>query len=54
MMIIGVLIFAVLSFVFSFLIAKSRDFDKGKLAMSVTLIAWGSLIYGLYISRISH
>jgi hypothetical protein len=51
MMVMGVIIFAVLTFSVSFLMGRIKDFDKGKIATYVTLIAWGSLLYGLYLSR---
>ncbi len=54
MMITGVLIFAIVTFFISFLINRTNDFDKGKLATYVTLIAWGSLLYGLFLSKGMH
>jgi hypothetical protein len=51
MIILGVLIFAVVTFFTSFLLGRIKDFDKGKVATYVTLIAWGSLLYGLYLSK---
>lgn len=54
MMVMGVLIFAIATFFMSFLINRTNDFDKGKLATYVTLIAWGSLLYGLYLSKGMH
>lgn len=49
--IIPVLIFAAATFFLSFLIGKSNDLDRGKVAVYVTLIAWGSLLYGLLITK---
>jgi len=51
MLVFGVLAFAVVTFFISFLIGRASDFDKGKIAVYVTLIAWSSLIAGLYIGR---
>ena len=53
MMIAGILVFAAAAFLLSFLIGWSNDLDKGKVAVYVTLIAWGSVLYGLAIARIS-
>jgi hypothetical protein len=50
-MVMGMLIFTIATFLISFLIGRSNDFDKGKIATCVVLIAWGSLLYGLYLSR---
>lgn len=51
MMVFGVLIFAIVTFFISFLIGRTGEIDKGKAATYITLIAWGSLIFGLYIGR---
>jgi hypothetical protein len=51
MIVIGVLIFAIVTFFTSFLLGRINNFDKGKIATYVTLIAWGSLLYGLYLSK---
>jgi hypothetical protein len=53
-MVMGVLVFAIVTFCISFLIGRINDFDKGKVATYVTLIAWGSLLYGLYLSKGVH
>ncbi len=53
MMIASVLVFAATAFCLSFFVAKSKDLDKGKVAVYVTLIAWGSMLYGLYMAKIS-
>lgn len=50
---IYMLIFAVITFIASFVIGRSRDLDRGKIATYITLIAWGSLLCGLFISRAS-
>lgn len=54
MMVAGVLFFAVVTFFLSFLIGRASDVDKGKSATTVTLVAWGSLLYGLYLSKGLH
>jgi hypothetical protein len=46
-----ILLFAVVTFFVSFLIGRSNDLDRGKMATFVTLIAWGSLLFGLYMAR---
>lgn len=52
MIMAGVLIFSIAVFIVSYLISKTASCDNGKLALSITLVAWGSLIVGLCISRI--
>jgi hypothetical protein len=54
MMVAGVLFFAIVTFFLSFLVARTNDVDKGKFATTVTLVAWGSLLYGLYLSKGVH
>jgi hypothetical protein len=51
MLVSGVLIFSVATFAMSFLVGKSDDRDKGKVAAYITLIAWSSLIFGLYLGK---
>jgi hypothetical protein len=51
MLVSGVLIFSVATFAISLLIGKTNDHDKGKIAVYVTLIAWGALIFGLYLGQ---
>lgn len=53
MMVAGILVFALAVFFLSFLIGRSKDWDRGQTAVYVTLIAWGSLLYGLYMAKIS-
>jgi hypothetical protein len=53
MLVFGVLVFAIVTFFVSFLIVRTGEFDKGKVATYITLIAWGSMIFGLYIGRIA-
>jgi hypothetical protein len=54
MMVAGVLFFAIVTFFLSFLVGRTNDVDKGKFATYVTLIAWGSLLYGMYLSKGVH
>ena len=51
MMIAGVLIFSIAVFILSYLVSKPGEHDSGKLSTSITLIAWGSMIFGLFIAR---
>ena len=51
MLVSGVLLFSVAAFAISFLVGKAGDHDKGKIAAYVTLIAWSSLIFGLYLGK---
>lgn len=53
MLVSGVLAFAVTTFFVSFLIGRTGEDDKGKLAALVTLFAWTSLAIGLYLGRMS-
>jgi len=53
MLVIGVLIFRVAVFGVSFGIAKGPRFDQGKLAASLVLVAWGSMLFGLILSRVA-
>ena len=53
MLVFGVLVFAIVTFFVSFLIGRTGEFDKGKVATYITLIAWGSMTFGLYIGRIA-
>ena len=51
MVIFSVLVFSMVTFFVSFMIGGTGEIDKGKRATYITLIAWGSLIFGLYIGR---
>lgn len=53
MLMVSILIFASSAFYLSFSIGRSKDLDRGKLAVYVTLVAWGSMLYGMYITKIS-
>jgi hypothetical protein len=54
MIVFGVLAFAMVTFFVSFLIGRIEHTDKGKVATYTTLVAWGSLLYGLYLSKGIH
>jgi hypothetical protein len=50
-MILGILIFSVLVFFVSFLISKRISlYDRSEIASYMAIIAWGSLIFGLFIA----
>ena len=51
MLILGVLVFGIMVFMASFLITRNADFDRGKVAALITLIAWGSMLFGLYMGK---
>ena len=53
MLVIGVLIFSMVVFAVSFWIAKGPRFDQGKIAASLVLVAWGSMLFGLVLSRLA-
>ena len=52
MLIASMLIFALTAFCLSYLVGRSKDLDRGKIAVYVTLVAWGSMLYGLYMAKI--
>jgi len=54
MMVFAILAFAMTTFFVSFLIGRMNDHDKGKIAAFTTLIAWGSLMCGLYLAKNIH
>jgi ABC-type multidrug transport system permease subunit len=54
MMVFTILAFAITTFFVSFLIGRMKDYDKGKIAVFTTLIAWGSLMCGLYLAKNIH
>lgn len=54
MMVFTILTFAIMTFFVSFLIGRMNEHDKGKIAAFTTLIAWGSLICGLYLAKNIH
>ncbi|HMK57122.1 MAG TPA: hypothetical protein VK448_10840 [Dissulfurispiraceae bacterium] len=51
-MIASVLIFGLLIFAVSFLVSKkSVVCERSEIATYVSVIAWGSMVFGLFISR---
>jgi hypothetical protein len=50
-MIVGVLVFSIVVSAMSYLITKPKALDRGQLALYITLIAWGSLLFGLCLPR---
>ncbi len=46
-----VLAFAVAMFILSFLIERGADPGKRKIAATTTMMAWGSMCYGLFLAR---
>lgn len=53
MMVLGILLFSIVVFIISFVTAKKRIFDQAKLSALIALIAWGSMMFGLFISRVA-
>ncbi|HMK60085.1 MAG TPA: hypothetical protein VK452_02930 [Dissulfurispiraceae bacterium] len=51
-MIVSILIFGLLIFTVTFLISKrSVVCERSEIATYLSVIAWGSMVFGLYISR---
>jgi hypothetical protein len=53
MTVFNVLVFAIATVLLSFLVGRTGEIDKGKAATYITIIAWGSLIFGLSIGRMT-
>lgn len=53
MLVAGMMVFTLITFLLSFLIARPDRLDKGKVAAFVVMVAWGSLLYGLCIATIA-
>lgn len=53
MMVFSVLVFSIITFFVSFLVGKMSEPDSGKVAFYMTLIAWGSMLFGLYVAKVS-
>ena len=53
MLVIGILIFSIVAPVASYGIAKGPNYDQGKIAASLVLVAWGSMLFGLVLSRLA-
>jgi hypothetical protein len=52
MMVIGVLSFSLVAFALSWTVGKrGKNFDSGELSFAVLVMAWGAMIYGMYITR---
>jgi hypothetical protein len=51
MLIFSVLLFAVATFYISFKMALGANLDNAKVAASATMIAWGSMLYGIYLAK---
>ena len=51
MMVLGVLLFSFAVFVTSYLVAKARMPDQGKLSATIALIAWSSMLFGILVSK---
>lgn len=54
MFIAGVLVFSIIVPVLSYLVSKSDNRDQGKMAASLALFAWGSMLIGLLLSKIQN
>jgi len=51
-MIASVLVFGLVVFLISLAIARKSDVcENGEIATYIAVIAWGSMVFGLYISR---
>jgi hypothetical protein len=51
MLIVNVLVFAVATFFISLKMACGANLDNAKVAASATMIAWGSMLYGIYLAK---
>jgi hypothetical protein len=48
----GILIYSIIVIVISAVIAKRRDkMDGAEIATYIVIIAWGSLLWGVFLSR---
>ena len=51
-MVVGMLAFSVVIILISAVISKRRDkMDRAEIATYIVLIAWGSLLWGLYLAK---
>jgi hypothetical protein len=49
---IGVTSFSAIAFALSWAVGKrGKVIDSGELSFSVLVIAWGAMLYGIYIAR---
>jgi CHASE2 domain-containing sensor protein len=51
MMVFSILAFAVVMFILSFLLGRRVDPGTRKIATTTTMIAWGSMCYGLFLVK---
>lgn len=52
-MLLSILIFSVMVSFISFLISKKhRAYDRAEIATYMVLVAWGSLMFGMFMSRL--
>ena len=54
MFIAGVLLYGVVVSLVSYFVSRSGNIDRGAVATSTTLVAWGSMIAGLLLSKAMH
>ncbi len=54
MFIAGVLAFSLIVPLLSYRISKSDNRDPGKVATSLSLVAWGSLLIGLLLAKMQN
>ena len=53
-MVVGMLTFSVAIILISAVISKSRDnMDRAEIATYIVIIAWGSLLFGLFLAKIA-
>ncbi len=52
MFIIGIGLFSAIVTFVSYLVSRSRNADPGREALSMTLVAWGSMLAGLLLSKV--
>ncbi len=53
MFIAGVLLFSLSVSAVSYMLSKSEALDRGKIAVTTVLVAWGSMLIGLLLSKVS-
>jgi hypothetical protein len=55
MLVTGVLLFSILALGVSFLIFKKHEaLEKAELSTYIVFIAWGSLLFGLFMGKFSY
>lgn len=50
----GVLVFSIIAPLISYLLSRSDNQDRGKIATSVSLVAWGSMLVGLLLAKVQN